>query len=97
VFLGEARFVAPELLRVGEDELRADKFVLAAGSRLTIPARTRAQIEALGVRGGEMRPDVGVVLGQQVRAAHPDRDLGAERPEDRGRSVAGRGRPDAEQ
>ncbi len=38
VFLGEARFAGPKLLRVGDDELRADKFVLATGSRPHIPA-----------------------------------------------------------
>ena len=37
VFLGEARFVAPKLLRVGEDEIRAERFVLAVGSRPRIP------------------------------------------------------------
>jgi mycothione reductase len=37
VFLGEARFVGPKLLRVGDDELRADQFVFAAGSRPLIP------------------------------------------------------------
>jgi mycothione reductase len=37
VFLGEARFVAPKLLRVGEDDLRAERFVLAVGSRPHIP------------------------------------------------------------
>ena len=37
VFLGEARFVAPKTLRVGDDELRAERFVLAAGSRPRIP------------------------------------------------------------
>ncbi len=37
VFLGEARFVAPQTLRVGDDELRAERFVLAAGSRPRIP------------------------------------------------------------
>jgi mycothione reductase len=37
VFLGEARFVAPKILRVGEEELRADRFVLAAGSRPRVP------------------------------------------------------------
>lgn len=37
VFLGEARFVAPKVLRVGSDELRADRFVLAVGSRPHIP------------------------------------------------------------
>ena len=37
VFLGEARFVAPKLLRVGEDELRAERFVLAVGSRPHTP------------------------------------------------------------
>lgn len=37
VFLGEARFVAPKVLKVGDDELRADRFVLAAGSRPRIP------------------------------------------------------------
>jgi len=38
VFPGEARFVAPKALRVGDDEIRADRFVLAAGSRPAIPA-----------------------------------------------------------
>ena len=37
VFLGEARFAGPKILRVGGEELRADRFVLAAGSRPTIP------------------------------------------------------------
>jgi mycothione reductase len=37
VFPGEARFVAPKILRVGEEELRADRFVLATGSRPRIP------------------------------------------------------------
>jgi mycothione reductase len=38
VFIGEARFVAPKVLRVGDDEIRAERFVLAAGSRPSIPA-----------------------------------------------------------
>jgi mycothione reductase len=38
VFLSEARFVAPKVLRVGEDEIRGERFVLAAGSRPAIPA-----------------------------------------------------------
>jgi mycothione reductase len=38
VFIGEARFAGPKLLRVGDDELRADQFVLAAGSRPRVPA-----------------------------------------------------------
>jgi mycothione reductase len=37
VFPGKARFVAPKVLKVGDDELRADRFVLAAGSRPAIP------------------------------------------------------------
>ena len=37
VFPGQARFVAPKILRVGEDELRADRFVLATGSRPRVP------------------------------------------------------------
>ncbi len=37
VFPGEARFVAPKMLRVGGDEIRAGQFVLAAGSRPAIP------------------------------------------------------------
>jgi mycothione reductase len=37
VFLGEARFVAPKVLQIGEDEIRAERFVLAAGSRPHIP------------------------------------------------------------
>jgi len=37
VFLGEARFVAPKVLQVGGDEIRAERFVLAAGSRPAIP------------------------------------------------------------
>jgi mycothione reductase len=37
VFLGEARFAGPKILRVGDEELRADRFVLAAGSRPAIP------------------------------------------------------------
>jgi mycothione reductase len=38
VFTGQARFLGPKLLRVGDDELRADRFVLATGSRPRIPA-----------------------------------------------------------
>jgi mycothione reductase len=38
VFLGEARFGGPKVLRVGGDEIRAERFVLAAGSRPAIPA-----------------------------------------------------------
>jgi mycothione reductase len=37
VFLGQARFTGPKVLSVGDDELRADRFVLAAGSRPVIP------------------------------------------------------------
>lgn len=37
VFLGEARFVAPKVLRVGDQEIRADRIVLATGSRPRIP------------------------------------------------------------
>jgi mycothione reductase len=37
VFLGEARFVAPKVLQVGGNEIRAERFVLAAGSRPAIP------------------------------------------------------------
>jgi mycothione reductase len=37
VFVGEARFAGPNLLRVGDDEIRSDRFVLAAGSRPAIP------------------------------------------------------------
>src|SRR6266568_5142984 len=33
VFLGEARFVAPKVLQVGEDEIRGERFVLAAKTR----------------------------------------------------------------
>jgi mycothione reductase len=37
VYLDAARFVAPKVLQVGDDELRADHFVLATGSRPDIP------------------------------------------------------------
>jgi len=37
VFLGEARFTGPKVLWVGGEEIRADRFVLAAGSRPAIP------------------------------------------------------------
>ena len=37
VFAGQARFLAPKILRVGDDEIRADRFVLATGSRPRIP------------------------------------------------------------
>jgi mycothione reductase len=37
VFLGEARFLEPKVLQVGDDELRAEHFVLATGSRPAIP------------------------------------------------------------
>jgi mycothione reductase len=38
VFLGEARFVAPKVLQIGEEEIRGERFVLAAGSRPAVPA-----------------------------------------------------------
>jgi mycothione reductase len=37
VYTGTARFVAPKVLRVGDDELHGDRFVLATGSRPKIP------------------------------------------------------------
>ena len=37
VIIGEARFVAPTVLKVGDDEIHASRFVLAAGSRPAIP------------------------------------------------------------
>lgn len=37
VYLGEARFVAPKALRVGEEEIRGERFVLAVRSRPHIP------------------------------------------------------------
>jgi len=37
VFLGEARFVGPKVLKVGDAEIRGERFVLAAGSRPSIP------------------------------------------------------------
>ena len=40
VFLGEARFTAPKVLQVGDDEIRAERFVLAAGSRPSIRSST---------------------------------------------------------
>ncbi len=38
VYLGEARFVAPKVLQVGDVELRAERFVLAVGSRPRVPS-----------------------------------------------------------
>lgn len=38
VFIGEARFLAPKVLGVGDDVIRAERFVLATGSRPNIPA-----------------------------------------------------------
>ncbi len=37
VFGGEARFTGPKVLQAGDDELHAERFVLAAGSRPVIP------------------------------------------------------------
>ncbi len=37
VFLGEARFAAPKVLIAGDEEIHAERFVLAAGSRPRIP------------------------------------------------------------
>ena len=37
VYLEHARFVGPKVLQVGNDELRSERFVLAAGSRPLIP------------------------------------------------------------
>ena len=38
VYLENARFVGPKVLRVGNDELRSERFVLAAGARPLVPA-----------------------------------------------------------
>jgi mycothione reductase len=38
VFLGEARFVAPKVLEVNDEELHADRFVLAGGSSPVVPS-----------------------------------------------------------
>src|SRR5215469_13754332 len=38
VFLGEARFTAPKVLLAGGEEIRGERFVLAAGSRPRIPS-----------------------------------------------------------
>ncbi len=38
VYLENARFVGPKVLRVGNDELRSERFVLATGSRPVVPA-----------------------------------------------------------
>ena len=38
VYLGQGRFVAPRVLQVGGEEIRGERFVLAAGSRPHIPA-----------------------------------------------------------
>jgi len=38
VYLERARFVGPKVLRVGNDELRSERFVLAVGSRPVVPA-----------------------------------------------------------
>lgn len=37
LFQGEARFVAPKRMRVGEQELRAERFLLALGARPRVP------------------------------------------------------------
>jgi mycothione reductase len=37
VFVGEARFMAPKVLHVSNHEIRAERFVLATGSRPSIP------------------------------------------------------------
>src|SRR5215469_5531697 len=37
VFIGEARFVAPKVLKVGDVEIRGEQFVLATGSRPSVP------------------------------------------------------------
>jgi mycothione reductase len=37
VFIGQARFTGPKTLRVGDDEIRSERFVLAAGSRPAVP------------------------------------------------------------
>jgi mycothione reductase len=37
VYTGQAQFMGPKILRVGDEELRADRIVLAAGSRPKIP------------------------------------------------------------
>src|SRR5262249_20885176 len=37
VIIGEARFVAPKVLKVGDQEIHAERFVLATGSRPRVP------------------------------------------------------------
>jgi mycothione reductase len=53
VFGDEARFVAPKVLRVGSEEIRADRFVLAAGSRPAIPP-----VDGLAVWGARSLPSM---------------------------------------
>jgi mycothione reductase len=40
VFIGEARFVAPKVLKVGDVEIHGERFVLATGSRPSVPPVT---------------------------------------------------------
>jgi mycothione reductase len=73
VYFGEARFVAPRVLQVGEDELRADQFVLATGSRPVIPAMPGlAEVPYLTsntvMRLGELPTSMAILGGGYVAA-----------------------------
>jgi pyruvate/2-oxoglutarate dehydrogenase complex dihydrolipoamide dehydrogenase (E3) component len=84
VFIGEARFVAPKVLRVGDDVLRGERFVLAAGSRPSIPPIAGLADSRYLTSDNVMRldtlPKSMVVLGSYVAAetSHIFGSLGTE-------------------
>ncbi len=81
VFLGEARFVAPKVLQVGEDEIRGERFVLAAGSRPRIPPIDGLSVEPYLTSDTVMRldwlPRSMVVLGGGYIAAEMSHIFGS--------------------
>jgi mycothione reductase len=81
VFLGETRFTGPKTLRVGGDEVRADRFVLAAGSRPAIPAVPRLAGVPYLTSGTVMRlgrlPRSMIVLGGGYIAAEMSHVFGS--------------------
>jgi mycothione reductase len=81
VFSGQARFLGPKTLLVGDDEIRADRFVLATGSRprvpdvpglADVPYRTSDNIMRLGTLPRSM-----AVLGGGFIAAEMSHVFGA--------------------
>jgi mycothione reductase len=81
VFAGEARFLAPKILRVGDQEISADRFVLATGSRpriLPVPGLDEIPYcTSDTVMRLDTRPESMIVLGGGYIAAEMSHVFGS--------------------